>query len=143
MTNKQRRKTILDYIKKEKVGVLSTVTPDGKPEAAVMAISQTDDLELIFQTPKSYRKYVNLKKNPSVAVAFGWDMEEFITVQYEGIAKEAKGKEIDECRKIHVAKNPKSADYAYLADNKYFIIKPKWIRYWDFKTDEKFVLSFN
>jgi len=142
MTNNQRRKIILDFIKKEKVGVLSTVTPDGKPEVAVMVISQTDNLELIFQTPTSYRKYENLKKNPSVAVVFGWDMEEFITVQYEGIAKEARGHEIDECRKIHIAKNPKSEKYANLSENKYFKVKPKWIRYWDFNTDEKIELTF-
>jgi general stress protein 26 len=142
MTNSQKRKIILDFIKKEKIGVLSTVTPDGKPEAAVMAISQTDNLELVFQTPKSYRKYINLKKNPNVAVAFGWDVKEFITVQYEGIAKEARGQEIDECRKIHIAKNPESEKYAYIPENKYFRVKPKWIRYWDFNSNEKIELSF-
>ncbi|MCH7641273.1 pyridoxamine 5'-phosphate oxidase family protein [Patescibacteria group bacterium] len=124
------------------MGVISTVTLDGKPEAAVMVISQTDNFELIFQTPNDSRKYQNLKKNPNVAVAFGFDLEEFITVQFEGIAREVKGDEIDECRKIHVAKNPKSADYAYLPENKYFKVNPRWMTYLDFKKDKKFELTF-
>ncbi len=140
MNIRKKKKKVLDFIKKEKLGALATVTSDGQPEVAVMVISQEDNLELIFQTPNSYRKYKNLKSNPNVAICFGFDLKEFVTVQYEGISREAEEHEIDECRKIHVGKNPKSADYAYLSQNKYFIVKPKWIRYWDFKSDEVFEL---
>lgn len=138
----RERKRILDFIKKNKLGVISTISPNGSPESAVMVISQKDNLELIFQTPNNYRKYMNLKENPNVAIVFGFDLNEFTTVQYEGIAKEAEGKEVDECRRIHIAKNPKSADYAYLPENKYFIVSPNWIRYWNFNTNEKFELAF-
>ena len=142
MINEDQRKKILDFLNNEKIGVVATVNSEGKPEAATMVISQTDDLSLIFQTPNHYRKYKNLKKNPHVAITFGFNIDEFTTVQYEGVAREAGGEEIDMCRKIHVAKNPKSANYAYLSNNKYFIVTPKWIRYWDFIKDEKFILEF-
>ena len=142
MSEEKKRVKILNFIKKEKIGVVSTVNSGGSPEAATMVVSQTDDLNLIFQTPNHYRKYQNLKKNPHVAVTFGFSIEEFITVQYEGTAKEAEGGEVDICRKIHVSKNPKSADYAYLPENKYFIVKPKWIRYWDFNKNEIFITEF-
>jgi len=137
-----KKKIILDFIKKNKLCVISTISSENKPESAVMVISQKDNLQLIFQTPNNYRKYINLKHNPRIAVVFGFDLEEFTTVQYEGIAEEAYGKEIDECRKIHVAKNPKSTDYAYLPQNKYFIVSPMWIRYWNFNTNERFELTF-
>lgn len=140
MERKLQIKTVLDFIKRNNLGVLSTVIPSHSPQSAVMIISQKDNLELIFQTPNDSRKYPNLKKNPKVAIAFGFNLEEFTTVQYEGEAKEALGNEIDECRKIHVAKNPKSAEYAYLPKNKYFIVSPKWIRYWDLNKNEKFTL---
>ncbi len=142
MTKKEQKRKVLEFIKRKQVGALATTTSDEKPEVAVMIISQKDNLKLIFQTPNTYRKYENLKENPNVAIAFGFDLDEFTTVQYEGVAREATEKEIDECRKIHIEKNPKSTDYAYLPDNKYFIVEPKWIRYWDFKTDVKFELDF-
>ena|SRR3989338_4087033 len=138
----QKKEKVLNFIKKNILGVISTVSLEGKPESAVMVISQKNNLELIFQTPNNYRKYINLKYNPHVAIVFGFDLEEFTTVQYEGIAEEVYGKEIDKCRKIHVAKNPKSIDYAYLPQNKYFIVSPIWIRYWNFNTNERFELTF-
>ena len=142
MMRDSKQKIIMDFIKNEKLAVLATVTIDGKPEAAVMAFSEKDNFELIFQTPNDSRKYANLKKNPNVAVAYGWDLEKNITVQYEGVAKEAQGGEINECREIHSRKSQISAEYANIPENKYFKVIPKWIRYWDFKTDEKFVLTF-
>lgn len=138
----KKKKIVLDFIMKNKLGVISTISAEGNPESAVMIISQKNNLELIFQTPNNYRKYANLKKNPKVAIAFGFDLEEFTTVQYEGIAREAQKEEIDECRKIHVSKNAKSVEYAYLPQNKYFIVSPKWVRYWNFISNENFVLSF-
>jgi general stress protein 26 len=124
------------------LGVISTVNSKGNPEAATMVVSQTEDLKLIFQTPNHYRKFKNIKNNSNVAITFGFSMDEFTTVQYEGVAKEAGADEIEICRNIHVAKNPKSKDYAYLPDNKYFIVSPKWARYWDFNKDEHFELEF-
>ena len=107
-----------------------------------MAISQKDNLQLIFQTPNDSRKYQNLKINPNVSVVFGFDFEEFITVQYEGVVKEAEERQVADFRNIHVSKNPKSAEYANLSKNKYFVISPKWVRYWNLKTNEKFELTF-
>ncbi len=138
---KDDKKVVIDFIKKNKIGTSSTISPDGKPEATSMAISQKDNLELIFQTPNNTRKYYNLKRNPRVAIVFGFDVDEFITIQYEGIAREAEAQEIDECRKIHINKGEKSQEYAYLPQNKYFIVKPRWIRYWDFDKNKTFILS--
>jgi len=142
MKKNEKHKKILNFIKRYKIGVLATVDTEGKPEAASMAFSQTVDLKLIFQTPNYYRKYGNLKKNPNVAVVFGFSLEEFIAVQYEGVAKEAGADEVGKFQKIHITKNPYSVRFTNLPENKYFIVEPKWIRYWDFKTEEKFVLKF-
>ena len=142
MNEEEKKQKILNFIRKEIIGVVCTVNSDGNPESATMVVSQTDDLKLIFQTPNHYRKYQNLKNNPHIAVTFGFSIDEFTTVQYEGIAKEAEDETVDMCRKIHVAKNPKSGEYAYLPENKYFIVEPVWIRYWDFNKDERFIIKF-
>lgn len=142
MSEEKKKEKILSFISKNKIGVVASVNSSGNPECATMAVSQTDDLRLIFQSPITYRKNQNIKVNPNIAITFGFSIKEFITVQYEGIARQAKEGEIDWCRKIHIAKNPKSAEYAYLPENKYFIVLPKWIRYWDFGKNEKFILEY-
>lgn len=138
----EKKKIILDFIKSEKFGVVATVNDKGNPQSATMSISQTDNLELIFQTPNNSRKYKNLKINPNVSITFGFSLKDFTTVQFEGIAKEVKEDKINDCRRIHVKKNPYSENYAYLPENKYFLVSPKWIRYWDFNKDEKIEMTF-
>ena len=137
-----KKKRVLSFISKEILAAVATVDESGNPEVATMVVSQTDDLDLIFQTPNYYRKYKNIKNNPNIAVTFGFSLEDFTTVQFEGVANEAKGDEIEMCRKIYVGKNPRSKRYAHLPENKYFIVKPKWIRYWNFNKDEKFEMKF-
>lgn len=134
--------TVLEFIRSRPFGVLATINQTGSPEAATLSISQTEHLELIFQTPNTTRKYVNLRHNPHVAVVFGWDPNDFITVQYEGMAREITDpKERERLAAIHVAKNPASKPYANIPENKFFIITPTQIRYNDMPHHVQFVLS--
>ena len=142
MTKEEQIKKIYDFIHNEHVCVISTVSPECKSEAATMGFSETEDLKLFFQTPNDTRKYQNLKSNQNVAIVIGWDLETFITIQYEGIASEVEDNEIDRVRNIHIAKNEASKKYAYLPENRYFIVAPKWIRYWDVKGNDKFEVTF-
>jgi len=58
-----RKQVILDFIKKQKLAVISTVGIDNKPESAVLEFGETEELELIFDTLTSSRKYKNLQTN--------------------------------------------------------------------------------
>lgn len=60
-------KEVYEFMIKEQLAVLSTVTDSGQPQAALMGMAVTPPLEIIFDTVKSSRKYPNLKKNPRVA----------------------------------------------------------------------------
>jgi len=44
--------------------VLTAATADGKPQAALMGFAVTRELEIVFDTVRSSRKYANLKDNP-------------------------------------------------------------------------------
>lgn len=140
--NKQKEK-ILEFIKSQKLGVISTISEEGNPEAAVIGISEMDDLSLLFGTLKQYRKYKNIKQNPNVALVIGWGD---VTVQYEGIAKELTGSEKEDAKQIHIQKLPSSQKFAELSEQCYFKIVPKWIRYIDYAKDdiygEVFELTF-
>ncbi len=62
---------------------MSTINKEEKSESAVVAIAETEDLELIFGTFFTTRKYANLKLNPHVSVVIGWDDGEKITSELE------------------------------------------------------------
>lgn len=124
----RNKKFVLDFIKKHTLAVLATASLDGKPEAAVVEFSENENLEIIFDTFSSFRKYGNLKKNPHVAVVIGSGN---IAVQYEGIAVELNGTELTECKKIHIKKLPDSEEFTRMDGIKFFKIIPKWIRYTD------------
>lgn len=134
-----QKSKILEFIKTQTLGVVSTIgSKDGKPQSAVMAFSEADQLEVIFGTFRDTRKYENLKNNPNVSYVIGWGD---VTVQYEGIAEEALGDQFELCRNIHLAKNPESKKYAFDPRQRFFKVKPTWIRYSDFSFDPEQVFE--
>lgn len=123
------KKDILKFIRKHKLAVLSTVTPDNKSQSAVLEFGETDDLELIFDMFKSSRKYKNLKKNKNVSVVIGWD--DNITVQYEGLAEELEGDAAKKYKEAYWRKNPRAKRWENRKGITYVKVKPQWIRYSD------------
>ena len=138
---------ILNFIKKQKFTVISTISyrRDKQSEGSVIAFSEAENLEIIFGTYNTNRKYENIKNNPEISLVFGFSNNPKITVQYEGTAEELSGDEKDFFAKRHVEKNPESEKYLYKTQQRYFKITPKWIRYSDFDKDphEIFEITFN
>ncbi|MBS1519362.1 MAG: pyridoxamine 5'-phosphate oxidase family protein [Bacteroidetes bacterium] len=79
------KELIYQFISAQRLGVVSTITLDNKPEAALVGIAISKNLEVIFDTIKASRKCRNILRNANVALVIGWDEE--ITVQYEGLAE--------------------------------------------------------
>lgn len=136
-TNKQK---VFDFISNEKYCVLSTVNTKGKPEAATMSFVVTNNLEVMFSTSKLYRKYGNIQNNNNVAIVFGVNGDDFVTVQYEGEISELT-ENVDYFIQKKIEKYPETAKYANDPDNVYLIVKPKWIKYSDLKQKEIFEAS--
>ena len=131
MDKESIHKLISEFIEKNKLATLSTVTADGKPEAAAIEFGGKNNFELIFDTIDTYRKYKNLQSNKNVAFVIGWDDD--VTVQYEGIAQELSGDELEEYKKKYFEKNPKAKKWENVKGIRYFKVIPKWIRYSDLK----------
>jgi general stress protein 26 len=121
---------VFKFLDSEKLGVLATVGQDGTPEAALMGVVATPELELIFDTVKSSRKYPNLKNNPRVAFVIGCSAE--VTVQYEGIAEELAGESLAKYKKIYFAKFTDGPLRESWPGITYFVARPKWVRYCDY-----------
>lgn len=127
-----KKKVILEFIKKQKLAVLSTINSRGKPQSAVLEFGDTDKLEIIFDTFPDARKYKNLKQNKHVSLVIGWD--DNITVQYEGKASELEGEELEKYKKEYFRKNPKAKKWD-ARGVKHFKVSPTWIRYSDLNKD--------
>lgn len=126
---------LYDYISQFKYAVLSTVTADNLPEAALIGIAVTPDLRIIFDTVSTSRKYQNLIQNPSIALVIGWGAEQ--TVQYEGRARIPTEEELDGVLQTYFKVFPDGVERKESwKDIAYFYIEPKWIRYSDFNIPE-------
>ena len=121
---------VFKFLDSEKLGVLATVGEDGTPEAALMGVVATPELELIFDTVKISRKYPNLKNNLRVAFVLGCSTE--VTVQYEGIAEELAGESLAKYKKIYFAKFTDGPLRESWPGITYFVVRPKWVRFADY-----------
>lgn len=143
MISAEQKTKLLDFLSRQELAVISTVAK-GKPEGAVIAFVEKDDLSVIFGTFRTTRKYLNLLADPYAALTIGWSNETRITVQYEGVAHELTGNEAKIAGRALSKKNERSKKYLDLPDQRYFKITPTWIRYSNFSAvpDEIFEVSF-
>ena len=131
------RDELLPFLRKHRLGVQSTVSSSGDPQAAVVGIAVTSELEIVFDTVDTSRKCRNLRANPRSAFVIGWDQE--ITVQLEGIADEPTGKERERVLESYFAAYPDGRDRLAWKGITHFRVRPTWIRYSDFNVPGKIV----
>jgi general stress protein 26 len=124
------RATVLAFLRTQKFGVVSTISPEGKPEAAVVGIAVTDDLEILFDTLTTTRKIHNLRRSRNIAVVIGWDEE--ITVQIEGIADEPHGAELARLKLTYFSVWPECREHEKWPHITWVRVRPHWLRYSDF-----------
>lgn len=111
-------------------GVVSSVSSNGTPQSALVGIATTPELEIVFDTVKSSRKYPNLVARPSCSLVVGWGGEQ--TVQFEGAASEPTGAELKRCQEAYFAVWPDGPARMSWPGITYFAVRPRWIRYSDF-----------
>lgn len=126
---------VFQFMNSGRLAVLVTVSENLRPEAALMGFAVTPELEIIFDTVKSSRKYPNLKKNPQVAWVIGCTSE--VTVQYEGIAEELEGEELAKYKKIYFAAFPDGPLRESWPGITYFVVRPKWVRYCNYNPEKR------
>ena len=118
------------FISQCKLGVLSSIAPAMVPQSALVGIAVTESLEIVFDTVKTSRKYSNLIARPACSFVFGWDGEQ--TVQYEGIARELRGAELNPYQDVYLRAWPECASHLAWPEIVYFVVIPRWVRYSDF-----------
>jgi len=124
------KELVREFIKGQTLAVLSTIGPKGTPQSALVGIAVTPELEIVFDTVRSSRKYGNLVANPAVAFVVGCTGE--TTVQFEGEAFEPVGDELRRYQAIYFATWPGGPSRLSWPGICYFVVKPTWIRYSDY-----------
>jgi len=126
------KQEIYEFVRVRKLAVVSSISPSGDPQSALVGIAISPQLEIVFDTVKSSRKYPNLKADPRIAMVIGWEGE--TTVQYEGHAIEPEGEELARAKQIYFAAWPSGVERQQWRGIAYFFIRPKWVKYSDFDT---------
>jgi pyridoxine/pyridoxamine 5'-phosphate oxidase len=120
------------FIQARKLAVISTTSPSGNPQSALVGIAVSPQLHIVFDTLRSTRKYTNLKADPRISLVVGW--EEEITLQYEGIATEPEADALEQAQQIYFQTWPDGRDRRQWPGITWFHIVPRWVRYSDFNT---------
>lgn len=143
---KKDQKKILAVLNKFYLTVVATAnTENADPEAALVAYVFNDKLELFFQTNKYSRKAQNLKRNPQVAFVMGLDLNDLVTLQYQGRATQLiNSEEIEVCKQMFIDRKSPTASPKYLEhpDAIYFKVIPTWIGLCDYSGNQPVVVEW-
>lgn len=122
-----------------RLGVLGSIY-DGSPQSSLVGIAVTPQLEIVFDTLSSTRKYRNLCARSACSFAIGWSGEQ--TVQYEGKAELLKPPHVERYQQIYFQAWPDGPARQHWPGLVYFVVRPTWIRFSDFDQRPPLIQEF-
>jgi hypothetical protein len=130
-------------MRQHRLAVEASVSTAAAPQAAVVGIAVTDRFEIVFDTLASTRKADNLRRNPRIAFVIGGTQDgDERTVQYEGIADEPAGAELERVKAAYYEVYPDGPARLTWPGLVYVRVKPEWIRYSDFGVSPPAIVVF-
>ena len=129
------------FMTRFRYGVESSIASGGWPQSALVGIAVTPELEIIFDTVRSSRKYQNLVTRPLCSFVVGWGGEQ--TIQFEGTAVEPQGAELERIRESYFAVWPDGRDRLAWPGLTHFVVKPRWLRFSDFDRSPPLVVEMS
>jgi general stress protein 26 len=134
---------LLEFLRQHRLAVQASVFASGGPQAAVVGFAITERFEIIFDTLDSARKVPNLRQNPKLALVIGGLLPgDERTVQYEGIADEPSGEELERLTKVYYGVFPDGLSRRSWPGLVYVRVRPTWIRYSDYNVDPPEIVEF-
>lgn len=136
-------RALLEFMRLHRLAVQTSVSAVGAAQAAIVGFAVTDEFEIVFDTLETTRKAQNLRQNPRVALVIGgWAPGDERTVQYEGVADEPSGSELERLKEAYYAvyaDGPSRLSWPGLI---YVRVLPTWVRYSDFNRDPPEIVEF-
>jgi hypothetical protein len=135
---------LLKFMRTHSLAVQASVSPLSGPQSAVIGFVVSDDFHIFFDTIDTTRKAQNLRQNPMISFVIGGLIKgDERTAQYEGIADEPKGQELDSLKELYFTRFPDGRERQSWTGLIYIRAKPLWIRYSDFNQDPPEILEFD
>lgn len=136
--------TILNFVTKERVCVLSVLLPGGTPHSAALHYSHQDDpLKIFVQTTKNSEKVKGIINGEitKASLVIGFSEQNWLTLQMRGDLRVISDKNrLEEIYKIHYKKNPDAEQYKSSPQTIFLEFTPLWWRYTDFNTDPETII---
>ena len=134
---------LLRLMRTARYAVEATVTQTGAPQAAVVGVAVTDAFEIVFDTIGASRKAQNLRVNRRVAlVLLNNHAGDERTIQYEGLADEPHGAQLERLKDIYFGVFPDGRDRQAWPGLTYFRVTPTWIQYSNYNADPPEIVVF-
>ena len=135
---------LLTFMRSHTLAVQASVSPSGSPQAAVVGVVVTDAFEVFFDTLDQARKAHNLRRNSRVAfVIGGLTADDERTVQYEGVADEPTGADLERLKGLYFSRFPDGRTRQSSPGLIYVRARPTWIRYSDFSRTPPHIEEFD
>jgi general stress protein 26 len=137
-------KSLLQFFRQHRLAVQSSVSPRNHAQAAVVGFAVSEEFEIIFDTLDSTRKVANLRANPRIALVIGGlNTGDERTVQYEGLAGEPSGSELERLTEVYYQAYPDGRARRSWPGLIYIRVRPTWIRYSDYNQDPPQITEFD
>lgn len=120
------RSELAAFVREHPRSVLTTVSAEGAPEAALLDVAATDEGEIVLDSAADARKVANIRQDPRVALVVGVDD---VCVQVEGTAEVLDGASRARFAAVYEQRFPGSrADADGFA---VILVHPRWMRLYD------------
>jgi general stress protein 26 len=137
-------KRLLEFLRRHRLAVQASVSATGGPQAAVVGFAVTDQFEIVFDTLDSTRKARNLRQNSRLALVIGGSNDgDERTVQYEGVADEPSGSELERLKQVYYGVYPDGPSRLSWPGLIYVRVRPTWIRYSNYSVDPPEIIEFD
>lgn len=134
---------LLAFLRQERYAVEASAAASGQPQAAIVGIVVSERFEIFFDTLDSSRKAANLRQNSRAAFVIGPAIANpDRTVQFEGVADEPTGDDLERLKSLYFATFPDGRERQNWPGLIYFRVKPAWIRYSNFAVDPAEIVEF-
>ncbi|HLW42969.1 MAG TPA: pyridoxamine 5'-phosphate oxidase family protein [Candidatus Acidoferrales bacterium] len=135
------RPKLVEFLRQVPLLTAATISPDGAPQAALLGVAVGDDLEIVFDTLDTTRKFRNLCRDPRIALVFGkaggytFGKHDERTLQYEGIAEIPAGDDLKRAQTLYFGLFPEGRGRLAWPHITYVRARPTWIRFSDYNVN--------
>lgn len=120
---------IVELLRHHQLAVISSLAEDGAPQAAVVGVAVSEQLEIVLDTLTSTRKFHNIVRDGRVALVIG---KAELTIQIEGRADVPGGDDLERLQEVYFATFPDGRDRVAWPDITWLRVRPTWIRVADY-----------